>query len=138
MKACTVSNKTFEYWILCHDVCKSARNFIYLTTTTKISIVKKNQLMLFRAIFIACSENLRTQYKLCKQNLGHTRLRRLLITALQEGSTHKGVIQNFQLTSFFRSKYGPGIDLASKRNEYQENVLVSKGGRCLTLTVLPS
>jgi len=49
--------------------------------------------MLFRVIVLVCSENLRTQYKFCKQNLGGTRWRRLLITALQEGSTHKGVME---------------------------------------------
>jgi len=33
--------------------------------------------------------------------------------------------------------YGPGIDSPSKRNEYQEYFLGSKGGRCVGLTTLP-
>ena len=37
----------------------------------------------------------------------------------------------------FRSHYGPGIDSASNRNEYQEYFLGGKGGRCLWLTTLP-
>ena len=37
----------------------------------------------------------------------------------------------------FRSHYGPGVDSASKRNEYQEPFLGSKGGRCVWLTILP-
>jgi len=30
---------------------------------------------------------------------------------------------NFLLTSSFRTHYGPGVDSASKRNEYQEHIL---------------
>jgi len=37
----------------------------------------------------------------------------------------------------FRSHYGPGVDSASNRNEYQEYFLVGKGGRCVRLTTLP-
>ena len=37
----------------------------------------------------------------------------------------------------FRSHYGPGVDSASNRNEYQEHFLGSKGGRCARLTTLP-
>ena len=37
----------------------------------------------------------------------------------------------------FRSHYGPGVDSASNRNEYQEHFLGSKGGRCVRLTTLP-
>jgi len=53
-----------------------------------------------------------------------------------------------QLVSFFidiksfRSHYGPGVDPASNRNEYQEHFLVvkaagGKGGRYIRLTNLP-
>ena len=34
----------------------------------------------------------------------------------------------------FRSHYGPGVDSASNRNEYQEYLLGGKGGRCVRLT----
>ena len=34
----------------------------------------------------------------------------------------------------FRSHYGPGVDSASNRNEYQEYFLGVKGGRCVRLT----
>ena len=37
----------------------------------------------------------------------------------------------------FRSHYGPGIDSASNRNEYQEYFVWGKGSRCLRLTTLP-
>jgi hypothetical protein len=39
----------------------------------------------------------------------------------------------------FRSHYGPGVDSASNRNEYQEHLLEVKvkGGRCVRLTTLP-
>jgi len=33
--------------------------------------------------------------------------------------------------------YGPGVDSASNRNEYQEHFLGGKGGRCVRLTTLP-
>jgi len=38
----------------------------------------------------------------------------------------------------FRSHYGPGVDSASNRNEYQEYFLGGKGGRCVRLTNLPT
>jgi len=34
----------------------------------------------------------------------------------------------------FRPHYGPGVDSASHRNEYQEYFLGGKGGRCVRLT----
>ena len=37
----------------------------------------------------------------------------------------------------FRTQYGPGVDSASNRNEYQEYFLGGKGGRCIGLTTLP-
>ena len=33
--------------------------------------------------------------------------------------------------------YGPGVDSASNRNEYQEYFMEGKGGRCVGLTTLP-
>jgi hypothetical protein len=44
---------------------------------------------------------------------------------------------NFSLTYSFRSHYGPGVDSASNRNEYQEYFPRSKGGRCIGLSTLP-
>jgi hypothetical protein len=43
------------------------------------------------------------------------------------GSIHDGV----------RSHYGPGIDSAPNRNEYQGYFLSVKGGRCVMLKNLP-
>ena len=34
----------------------------------------------------------------------------------------------------FRSQYGPGVDSAADRNEYQEYFLGGKGGRCVRVT----
>jgi len=34
-----------------------------------------------------------------------------------------------------RSHYGPGVDSASNRNEYQQHFLGGKGGRCVRLTI---
>ena len=36
-----------------------------------------------------------------------------------------------------RSHYGPKVDSASNRNEYQVYFLGGKGGRCIRLTTLP-
>jgi len=47
------------------------------------------------------------------------------------------VIGNFSLKLSFRPHYGPGIDSASNRNEYQEYFLGAKCGRCLGLTIVP-
>ena len=53
------------------------------------------------------------------------------------GSIPAGVIGFFIDIKFFRSHYGPGVDSASNRNEYQEYFLGGKGGRCVGLTTLP-
>jgi hypothetical protein len=39
------------------------------------------------------------------------------------GSIPDGVIGIFHFSYIFRSHYGPGVDSASNRNEYQENFL---------------
>ena len=44
---------------------------------------------------------------------------------------------NFSLTQSFWPHYGPGVDSASNRNEYQEYFLGGKGSRCIRLTTLP-
>ena len=41
---------------------------------------------------------------------------------------------NFSLTKSFRSHYGPGVDSASDRNEYQVHFL---GGKSVSLTSFP-
>ena len=38
---------------------------------------------------------------------------------------------NFSSTKSFRPHYGPGVDSASNRNEYQEYFLGGKGGQCV-------
>ena len=48
------------------------------------------------------------------------------------GSIPAGVIEKS-----FRSHYGPGVDSASNRNEYQKHFLGGKGVRCVRLTTLP-
>ena len=45
-----------------------------------------------------------------------------------------GVSGNFIDIKSYRSQYGPGVDTASNRNEYQEYFLGGKGGRCVWLT----
>jgi len=44
---------------------------------------------------------------------------------------------NLSLIQSFRPYYGPGVDSASNRNEYQEYFLGGKGGRCVGMTTLP-
>ena len=47
---------------------------------------------------------------------------------------------DFSLTSSIQPHYGPGVDSASNRNEYQEHLLGGKGdkdGRCVGSTNLP-
>jgi len=52
------------------------------------------------------------------------------------GSIPAGVSRFFIDIKSFRSYYGPGVDSASNRNEYQEHFLGVKGGRCVRLTTL--
>ena len=53
------------------------------------------------------------------------------------GSIPAGVSGYFIDIKSFRSHYGPGVDSASNRNEYQEYFLGVKSGRCVRLTTLP-
>ena len=54
------------------------------------------------------------------------------------GSIPAGVIGIFFIyIKSVRSHYGPGVDSASDRNEYQEHFFGGKGGRCVRLTTLP-
>ena len=41
------------------------------------------------------------------------------------------------MTYYSRPRYGPGVDSALNKNEYQEYFLGGKGGRCVRLTTLP-
>ena len=45
---------------------------------------------------------------------------------------------NFSFIKSFRLHYGPGVDSASNRNEYQEYFVEVKGGQCVRLTILPT
>ena len=73
------------------------------------------------------------------ENLAHTGIRspdppaRTLGTALQVGRSRVRFrmvsLENFSLTKSFRPHYGPGVDSASKRDEYQEYFWEGKGGR---------
>jgi hypothetical protein len=60
---------------------------------------------------------------------GDTRLRHCATSRKVAGSIPDGVIGIFN--------YGPGVDSASPRNEYQEYFLGNKDGRCVGLTTLP-
>jgi hypothetical protein len=48
-----------------------------------------------------------------------------------------GSLKDFSLTQSFQPHYGPEVDSASNRNEYQGSSLGGKGGRCAGLTTLP-
>jgi len=52
------------------------------------------------------------------------------------GSIRDRVNGRSLLTQYFRLHYGPEVDSASNRNEYQEYFLRGKGGRCIRLTTL--
>jgi hypothetical protein len=53
------------------------------------------------------------------------------------GSVPAGVTGIFVDIKSFRLHYGPGVDSASNRNEYQDHFMGGKGGRCVRLTTLP-
>ena len=53
------------------------------------------------------------------------------------GSIPAGVSGFFIGIKSFRSHYGPGVDSACNRNEYQEYFSGGKGGRCVRLKTLP-
>ena len=58
-----------------------------------------------------------------------------LVEALRYKSEGRGF--HSRCCQYFRPHCGPGVDSASNRNEYQEYILVGKGGRCVGLTTLP-
>jgi hypothetical protein len=53
------------------------------------------------------------------------------------GIDFRWCLWNFSLTYSFRPHYGPGVESASNRNEYQEYFLGGKGDRCVGLKTLP-
>ena len=55
----------------------------------------------------------------------------------QGGEGDRGSVTSDMFLSSFRPHYGPGVDSASNRNEYQEYFLGGKDGRCVGLTTLP-
>jgi hypothetical protein len=57
-------------------------------------------------------------------------------TMLQAGRSRVRVPMRWILSSF-QPHYGPGVDSASNRNEYQEPSWGEKGGRRVRLTTLP-
>ena len=66
----------------------------------------------------------------------------LLVEALRyipegRGFDYSMVSLEFFIYLAFRPHYGPGVDSAFNRNEYQEYILWGKGGRCVGLTTVP-
>jgi len=49
----------------------------------------------------------------------------------ERGFDFRWCLWNFSLTWSFRPHYGPGVDAASNRTEYQEYFLGGKWGRCV-------
>jgi hypothetical protein len=66
-----------------------------------------------------------------------SRLRHSITSLMVAGSIPDSVIWNSSLTQFFRSHYGPGVNSASNKNEYQECFLGGKDGRRVGLSTLP-
>jgi hypothetical protein len=63
-----------------------------------------------------------------------------LAVALRHKSEGRGFDSRMSHWDFFYGVpefYGPGVDSATNRNEYQEYLLAGKGGRCVGLTTLP-
>jgi hypothetical protein len=58
------------------------------------------------------------------------------VTMLQAGRSRVRVLMRWNFSSF-QPHYGPGVDSAFNRNEYQEPSWGVKGGRRLRLTTLP-
>jgi hypothetical protein len=55
---------------------------------------------------------------------------------LQAGRSRVQVPMRWNFSSF-QSHYGPGVDSASNKNEYQESSWGVKDGQCVRLTTLP-
>jgi hypothetical protein len=87
---------------------------------------------------IHCFSLRRTKYhEAIKRLKEHRWLKHCATSRKVAGSISEGVIGIFNLLNqSFQSHYGPGVDSASNRNEYQEYFPGGKGGRCLGLTNL--
>jgi len=77
-------------------------------------------------IYMSIYLNIITNIKL--NNLGSARIRRLLVEVLRYMPEDRGFESRwfhwkFSLTYSFRPHYGPGVDSASNRTEYQEYFL---------------
>ena len=60
-----------------------------------------------------------------------------LVEALRYKPEGRGFDSRCYWKFSFRPHFGPGVNLASNRNECQEYFLGGKGGRCIGLTTLP-
>jgi hypothetical protein len=60
-----------------------------------------------------------------------------LVEELRYKPERRGFDSRWCLWNFSLWHYGPGVDSASNRNEYQESFLEGKGGRSVGLTTLP-
>jgi hypothetical protein len=78
-------------------------------------------------------------HKILKRNTWHKGPRGSVVgwgTMLQAGRSWVLVPMRWNFSSF-QPHYGPGVDSASNRNEYQEPSWGVKGGRRVRLTILP-
>jgi len=99
--------RLYKYTILKFDNC------IHLKKTTNFSPKISERVKIY--IFINSLENFMLST--------FPRLGTLLVAQLVEALGHKPEGRGFNTRWSFRPHYGPGLDLASNRNEYQEYFL---------------
>jgi hypothetical protein len=116
--------KTLEMWLFLY-INITPRAFIYPVTCGNRTFT-----------YILGRQNL----PLLPQYYGDTRwcswLRHCPTNRMVAGLIPECAIGIFQWQSIW-PHYGPGVDSASNRNEYQEYFLGGKSGRCIWLTTLP-
>ena len=108
------------------------------TTQHSLFCEKNNISVEFHANFLLCTHFVWFYFLRTVQKTEVAQWLRCCVTNRKvAGSIPAGVSGFFIDIKSFRSHYGPGVDSASNRNEYQDYFLGGKGGRCVKLTTLP-
>jgi hypothetical protein len=91
------------------DTCRFESVLVLLLDLFKVGLpgVYKNRCMVRSCTFLLCEIKHSTVVQSTSRKIA--------------GSIPDEVIDFFQFTKFFQSRYGPGVDSASNRNEYHED-----------------
>jgi hypothetical protein len=132
------SNYVWLCPFLMYSYVRYARRFgswLYKLSDHWLFISRCDQSLCF--IYTNSPTNVRQTQHLCTKTVTATGVDALRYDPGGRGFDSPSCHWYFSWTQSFRPHYGPGVDSASNRNEYQEYLMRGKGDRCVGLTTLP-